>query len=749
MVASTGPNLGVSQGWTTGEDDWGTLMNANLNLFDTVVHLAVKQLASAPPSAPVAGDRALVGASPTGAFTGHTNDIAVYRNSAWSFYTPKAGWRMCLLSAVGINRYREFDGTAWALEQSIAPTKYDIAASAKVYVGGFTATPPPSTYRRFVRFNGIDQAVDFGTLPELVAAVGTEMTIWARVRPASVSSGSDADQRPMIFSGDTSPQMRLLQGSSSPATLSGYLQNSAGSDLANVQSSVGIPAIASNTFWNAAMVIRPTPSTPSGFRDVSTYIDTVETGSGSKGIFSLPATLKMAAGGKFSAARYTEGATLKRYFNGDIESMAVWNRGLTDVEITSLVNGASPSTIASLIEYWDFNEGTGTAIGNRVSGAGAGTFVGTPVWMEEGKEAAWIVGPSATGAWSGHDGQLAVATDGVWAFYDLRTGMDVFDSSVGKTYVATVTAGVASFAEKVEGIPDAPNDGQGYMRKLHAWEVIDGGDLTTRQQWTRPWRGVSLALATPPGSFTIPGMIAWDTENVDTENGWASGNPMRITVPAGVTKVRLRAGVTMSGSAVAGQLFCTFQKNTEVGATAGSFDGDGFRQSATGFSNNTANIESRTLSVVAGDYFCVRVNSSGLGAIIPQAGSYFEMEIVEAVGAVDDYPIDLGVFIHATPAASEVVMQTVFTRAVNFAINFNGSKAKATTAATATTPFQIFKNGSNIGSLTFSAAGTDGAFVMGSAATFAVGDVLKVVGPITPDATLADIAITFTGTRSL
>lgn len=740
MVASTGPNLGVSAGWTDGEGSWGTLMNANLNLFDTVIHLAVKQLLSTPPSGPVAGDRYLVGASPTGAWVGHTNDIAVYRNSSWSFYTPKAGWRMCLLSASGTNRYREFDGSAWTLEQSIAPTNYVKAASQRIYVGGFQATPQPATYRRFVRFNGTNQWVDFGALPE-VAALGDNQTIWARVRAASASSGSDSEQRPMIFSGQVSPQLRLEQTSLNPA-VGTYYERADGGSMNLATSSVALPL---NQFKTVAGMIRVITAAPT-FREVIAWVDDVPTASGSTGTNGA-GTVKMAA--NFAAGCYYDGTTRKRFFNGDIESIAIFNRGLTDLEMTQLAGGVSPSLLSGLVSYWDFNEGTGTTIGNRVSGGGAGTLTGSPVWMEEGKEAAWIVGPSATGAWAGQDGKLAVATDGAWAFYTLRSGMEVYDSSADKLYKVTMTGDTASFTEVPAGITEAPNDGQGYMRKSLAWAVIDGGALTTRQQWTRPWRGASVSLATPPGSFTFPDMVAWDTENIDTDGIWAAGNPKRLTVPSGITKVRLRASIVMNGSAVAGQLLGSFQKNTETGATGGSFSFDGARQSGTGFASNYINMESPVLSVVAGDYFCVRLNASGLGTIVPQAGSFFEMEVVEAVGAVDDYPIDMGVFIHAKPDASEVVMQTVFARDVDFAINFNGSQAKASTAATATTPFQIFKNASNIGTLTFSAGGTAGAFAMGSAVSFVAGDVLKIVAPATPDATLADIAITLTGLRSM
>jgi hypothetical protein len=63
----------------------------------------------------------------------------------------------------------------------------------------------------------------------------------------------------------------------------------------------------------------------------------------------------------------------------------------------------------------------------------------------------------------------------------------------------------------------------------------------------------------------------------------------------------------------------------------------------------------------------------------------------------------------------------------------------------------VKKNGTNIGTVTFAAAATTGTFATtasGTPETFAAGDELRLVGPATADATLADIHITFAGTRT-
>lgn len=88
------------------------------------------------------------------------------------------------------------------------------------------------------------------------------------------------------------------------------------------------------------------------------------------------------------------------------------------------------------------------------------------------------------------------------------------------------------------------------------------------------------------------------------------------------------------------------------------------------------------------------------------------------------------------PTASEVLLRFMVTRAFSVPIDCVGSKFKATTAATAETVFDLVKNGSNFGTATFAAGATSAVFAAASATSFAVGDVLLVRAPATPDATL-------------
>jgi hypothetical protein len=67
--------------------------NEALRRLDGIVQLAVLgAAATTPPSTPAEGDRYLLGASPTGDWSGHGGDLASFTDGAWWFATPETGW---------------------------------------------------------------------------------------------------------------------------------------------------------------------------------------------------------------------------------------------------------------------------------------------------------------------------------------------------------------------------------------------------------------------------------------------------------------------------------------------------------------------------------------------------------------------------------------------------------------------------------------------------------------------------------
>jgi hypothetical protein len=118
-----------------------------------------------------------------------------------------------------------------------------------------------------------------------------------------------------------------------------------------------------------------------------------------------------------------------------------------------------------------------------------------------------------------------------------------------------------------------------------------------------------------------------------------------------------------------------------------------------------------------------------------------------SITAASTAPYDLGCSIIGSPTASEIVMRFVATRAVDFLAAIAGSQGSAGTAATAQTDFDLQKNGASVGTVRFAAAGTTASFIAASAIALVAGDVLSLVAPASPDATLANISITFAGAR--
>jgi hypothetical protein len=103
-----------------------------------------------------------------------------------------------------------------------------------------------------------------------------------------------------------------------------------------------------------------------------------------------------------------------------------------------------------------------------------------------------------------------------------------------------------------------------------------------------------------------------------------------------------------------------------------------------------------------------------------------------------------------TASASKVLVSVPIARAVTFAANFAGCYLKLRgTTATASTAFDIQKNGSSIGTATIALGGSSATFVSsgGLAQSFAAGDLFALVAPATPDATADNAGWVFAGIR--
>jgi hypothetical protein len=95
------------------------------------------------------------------------------------------------------------------------------------------------------------------------------------------------------------------------------------------------------------------------------------------------------------------------------------------------------------------------------------------------------------------------------------------------------------------------------------------------------------------------------------------------------------------------------------------------------------------------------------------------------------------------------VLRVPVAHSITFAANFSGSYGVASAAATASTAFDITNNGSTIGTATFATSATTCTFttVSGTSKSLSAGDVLAIIAPASPDATLADPGFVLAGTR--
>lgn len=85
--------------------------NEALDLLDLTVQLVVEAFAAmSPPTAPSPGETWAVGPLPTGDWSGQAGRLASWRNGAWIFVTPRAGWRAWGRSEGSL---RLFDGSGW------------------------------------------------------------------------------------------------------------------------------------------------------------------------------------------------------------------------------------------------------------------------------------------------------------------------------------------------------------------------------------------------------------------------------------------------------------------------------------------------------------------------------------------------------------------------------------------------------------------------------------------------------------
>lgn len=92
--------------------------NEAIRALDALVQLTVADRdLTTPPGSPAEGDRYIVAAVATDAWSGHDGEIAAWQDAAWMFYAPAAGWIAWVADESAL---LVFDGAAWATAAATA-----------------------------------------------------------------------------------------------------------------------------------------------------------------------------------------------------------------------------------------------------------------------------------------------------------------------------------------------------------------------------------------------------------------------------------------------------------------------------------------------------------------------------------------------------------------------------------------------------------------------------------------------------
>ena len=96
--------------------------NDALLVLDALVQAAVTSVTlAAPPGSPTEGVCYVVAASPTGAWSGKANNLAVFLSGAWRFIEPKTGWSIWNLATGSVLRW---NGTSWVSAAEISDSLF-------------------------------------------------------------------------------------------------------------------------------------------------------------------------------------------------------------------------------------------------------------------------------------------------------------------------------------------------------------------------------------------------------------------------------------------------------------------------------------------------------------------------------------------------------------------------------------------------------------------------------------------------
>lgn len=249
------------------------------------------------------------------------------------------------------------------------------------------------------------------------------------------------------------------------------------------------------------------------------------------------------------------------------------------------------------------------------------------------------------------------------------------------------------------------------------------------------WRGDGI-WATPAGgggggSTTL--QVANDTitgTTAQTLTKLSSGKAIIATTSddtgiLGITS----SGAGLSGNAVItvlGSATCQF----DGAATAGNYIQPS--QITNGYCHDSGSAYPTTRQAIG--RVATTLGGAGIGSV------YLFSPEIQGSNSSQAVSYDLAAQASGTLTSSQVLLKFVADR--NAVIAVSGSTCIAGTSATAQTDLIVSVNGTSKGSLRFAAAGTTCSVVSPIQTNIVSGDVVRVLGPASPDLTLADVSVT-------
>jgi hypothetical protein len=142
-----------------------------------------------------------------------------------------------------------------------------------------------------------------------------------------------------------------------------------------------------------------------------------------------------------------------------------------------------------------------------------------------------------------------------------------------------------------------------------------------------------------------------------------------------------------------------------------------------------------------------RVNGSSPGQITGLVHTDLNIEIGSTIVSITDHnhPYDMAFFVGGTADTVDIqVGAFLVTRAVTVSATA-GHLAKCETAPDATVVYPIRKNGTNVGTATFTNGNTTGTVVINANFSLAAGDILQLYAPSTTNAVIENVVVTIVG----